>query len=63
MFNVSGECAFLYYSQGKVISVNVSTIVIIDVGKEVSQAYAIFCFFAAAVPYPDDFCPQKIHFG
>lgn len=32
------------HSQGKVIIVNASIIVIIDVGKEVSQVYAIFAF-------------------
>lgn len=41
------------YSQGKVIIVNASIIVIIEVGKEVSKVYAIFWGFDAALPYPD----------
>lgn len=40
-------------SQGQVIIVNASIIVIIDVGKEVSEVYAVFWVFDAAVPYPD----------
>lgn len=39
--------------QDKVIIVNASVIVVIDVGKEAREVYAIFWVFVAAVPYPD----------
>lgn len=41
------------HSQGQVIIVNASVVVVIDVGKEASEVYAIFWVFDAAVPYPD----------
>lgn len=41
------------HSQGKEFIVNASIILIIDVGKELSEVYANFWVFDVAVPYPD----------